>query len=256
MLRHLLIVVGLGSFSMQSFAAYRCELFDRAENAPGGNIPAKTLFSDTSDFNIANPACRSKVDRLNFIDYWLKWMPTSELPVNWLESNLLAETPEQSHKFVDQCAGTISGSSLPPSSDDANRGISGGELDITGYYSAETTDLKKLNALSLHLLIPGYENEEHEYMHSVSFAVSKAKITKISKTDHLGNSIAVINFESGSVMSTTVEGDTETVNLQQISLISEPVDDAIVELTFQPQGGVSRSVRYVLIGQGCLMNWL
>lgn len=81
----------------QAFAAYRCELFDRAPNAPGGDVPVAVYFSNSGDVNIAKAACSAKLDRVSIIDYWLKWLPENQLPANWQEHDLLASgtTPGQ-----------------------------------------------------------------------------------------------------------------------------------------------------------------
>lgn len=80
--------------SAPAFAAYRCELFDRAPDAPGGDIPVAVYFSDTDDVNVAKAACSSKIDRRTVIDYWLKWLPANKLPSNWKDFDLLAGAPQ------------------------------------------------------------------------------------------------------------------------------------------------------------------
>lgn len=76
-------------------AAYRCELFDRAENAPGGDIPALVKFTDSNDFNAAKAACSGLVDKKNVVDYWLKWVDVHNLPADWQNFNLLGTTQTQ-----------------------------------------------------------------------------------------------------------------------------------------------------------------
>lgn len=83
--------IGLAQASFAQ-AAYRCELFDRAENAPGGDIPALVKFTDSNDFNAAKDACSGLVDNKNFVDYWLKWTEVCDLPADWQNFNLLGAT--------------------------------------------------------------------------------------------------------------------------------------------------------------------
>jgi hypothetical protein len=76
-------------------AAYRCELFDRAENAPGGDVPALVKFTDSNDFNAAKAACSGLVDKKNIVDFWLKWTDVRDLPTDWQNFNLLGTTQTQ-----------------------------------------------------------------------------------------------------------------------------------------------------------------
>jgi hypothetical protein len=76
-------------------AAYRCELFDRAENAPGGDVPALVKYTDSNDFNAAKAACSGLVDKKNIVDYWLKWTEARDLPADWQNFNLLGTTQTQ-----------------------------------------------------------------------------------------------------------------------------------------------------------------
>lgn len=80
-------VVAVPSFA---HAAYICELYDRAPNAPGGDIPVAVLFSNTTDAGAAKSACSGKVDRRSVIDYWLKFTEESKLPADWKKSDLFA----------------------------------------------------------------------------------------------------------------------------------------------------------------------
>ena len=83
------VVLAQASFAQ---AAYRCELFDRAENAPGGDVPALVKFTDSNDFNAAKAACSGLVDKKNIVDYWLKWTDVRDLPADWQNFNLLGTT--------------------------------------------------------------------------------------------------------------------------------------------------------------------
>jgi hypothetical protein len=81
-------MVTLAASSAQ--AAYRCELFDRAENAPGGDVPVLVKFTDSNDFDAAKKACSGLVDKKNIVGYWLKWIEAKDLPTEWKAADLLA----------------------------------------------------------------------------------------------------------------------------------------------------------------------
>ncbi|MCA2958666.1 MAG: hypothetical protein IOD12_00345 [Silvanigrellales bacterium] len=70
--------------------AYACLLFDKAAGAPGGNIPALTLYTDSDDVNAAKAACVAKLKSSPslYIDYQLVWMKEADLPAGWASSNL------------------------------------------------------------------------------------------------------------------------------------------------------------------------
>jgi hypothetical protein len=76
-------------------AAYRCELFDRAEAAPGGDVPSLIKFTDSNDFDAAKAACSALVDKKTIVDYWLHWIEASKLPEGWKSVDLLPESQKQ-----------------------------------------------------------------------------------------------------------------------------------------------------------------
>lgn len=80
----------LAAQATSAYAAYSCELFDRAPNAPGGNIPALIKYTDSTDVEASKAACSGLVDQVNYVDYWLKWMDARSLPINWQASDLFA----------------------------------------------------------------------------------------------------------------------------------------------------------------------
>lgn len=77
------------AFTTTANAAYICELFDRAPNAPQGDVPAATLYTNSTDVNASKAACSAKVDRQNYIDYRLKWANEADFPANWKENELV-----------------------------------------------------------------------------------------------------------------------------------------------------------------------
>lgn len=243
--------LGLSLAAAQAHAAYRCELFDRAENAPGGDVPAKVLFTDSTNFESAKTACSGLVDQRNFVDYWLKWIPANELPSDWKSANLFANSLV-SRTIVD-CKGNIFGSGLPSTEE---KPLSGGEATITGFYPAANSTSESLRQLSLRLFVPGFLVEGQEYTHSATFNLNKIKIEKVEAGNPTRDQQRLtLTPASGSTIDITTEGDTQKAKISSIALVGGGADYIDVSLTFAPEGGVSRTLSYSIFDSTCLPIW-
>ena len=257
MIFRILAVSSLSLAAAQAHAAYRCELFDRAENAPGGDVPAKVLFTDSDDFEGAKAACSALVDQRNYADYWLKWMPATELPADWKNANLLPATLVT--RTIVDCKGNIYGSSLPSTED---KPLAGGEATITGFYPAADSETESMKNLSMRLFAPGFLAENREYNHSATFSLKKISVLRADFSELMGGRQYVdILPVPTSTIDITTEGRTEQAIIAAVSFQSGGGDyygvpnRVSVSLTFAPKGGASRTLTYTVTDQTCLAKW-
>lgn len=125
-----------------SSSAYICELYDKAEDVPGGDVPALVLYSDTNDAAVAEAACRARVDRRKYIDFRLIWTDESKLPANWREKNLLKDAPPPAAVTPRPTAGPADSSAYVCELFDKPEGVPGGDIPAQILYS-DTDDVEK-----------------------------------------------------------------------------------------------------------------
>jgi hypothetical protein len=249
MIVRILAVSSLSLAAAQAHAAYRCELFDRAENAPGGDVPAKVLFTDSDNIEDAKAACSALVDQRNYVDYWLKWVPTNELPADWKNTNLLPTTLVK--RTIVDCKGDIFGSGLPSTEE---KPLAGGEVTSTGFYPAADSKAESMRQLSLRLFVPGFLIEGQEYTHLATFNLNKIELEKVEvREGH--NQFLNLTPVSGSTIDITTEGDTQKAKISGIVFAGGAADFIDVSLTYAPEGGVTRTESYSIWGGLCGLNW-
>ncbi len=246
MILKVFVFVGMVGFSMPSLAAYRCELFDRAENAPGGEIPVKVLFTDSNDVYAAKQACSALVDRKNVVDYWLKWISPSALPKDWRLFDLLPQTSKNNRIIVETCEGKIR---FNPKNNSGS-GSEGGKLTVTGTVK-ESENTKKIDTLTMRLFVPGFEIGDHEYIHSATLDVSQAKVSKVTQFGRDDVNV-IFDFAPGSTIDFTTEGSTETAMLEKLYIGTGAGESLFFEITYQTSGGFVRTESYSIESRkGC-----
>lgn len=82
----------LATLQATALAGYSCKIYDKPENAPGGDVPVATFYTDSDSYDEVLAACRGKVQR-PVIDYWLQWVEDSKLPQDWRKSDLFDGQP-------------------------------------------------------------------------------------------------------------------------------------------------------------------
>jgi hypothetical protein len=257
MIVRILSTLGLSLVAAQAHAGYRCELFDRAENAPGGDIPAKVLFTDSNNFEDAKAACSALVDQRNYVDYWLKWIPAADLPADWKSANLLSQ-PLVTRTAVD-CKGGIFGSGLPFTED---KPLTGGEATIISFYPAVDSDTESMKNLSMRLFVPGFLADNQEYTHSATFTLNEISVLKADFNELMGGRVFVdVTPAPSSTIDIATEGNTEQAKITAVSLQSGGGDyygvpnSVYVSLTFVPEGGVRRTLSYTVTDKTCVVKW-